>query len=105
MIHTWFCSAVRKSVSLKPRSQVFDSHMVLQRRQPIIISGTAEPSKAVQVEFAGQKVIAVAVKNHEWFAEFSAMKVGGPYKLEITSKLSTDKVKKFIIINATNITK
>lgn len=50
--------------------RVFDSHMVLQRRQPIIISGTAEPSKAVQVEFAGQKVIAVAMENHEWFAEF-----------------------------------
>ena len=64
--------------------RVFDSHIVLQRRQPIIISGTAEPSKAVQVEFAGQKVIAVAMENHEWFAEFSAMEAGGPYKLKIT---------------------
>ena len=40
--------------------RVFTSHMVLQRERPIVISGTAEPGKVVEVAFAGRSRNAVA---------------------------------------------
>ncbi|MEI6070925.1 MAG: 9-O-acetylesterase, partial [Verrucomicrobiae bacterium] len=72
---------------------VFSSHMVLQRERPISISGTATPGKAVHVEFAGQKVAAVADSSGKWAAVFPAMAAGGPYTLMVTGGKGSNPVK------------
>ncbi len=61
--------------------RIFSSHMVLQRREPLRISGTAEASRCVLVHFNGKTQEATADKNGEWIAEFPAMEAGGPYEL------------------------
>ena len=64
--------------------RVFTSHMVLQRERPVVISGTAEPGKAVEVAFAGRSWNAVAGPDGEWSAEFPAMEAGGPHMLTVS---------------------
>lgn len=64
--------------------RVFTSHMVLQRERPVVISGTAEPGKAVEVAFAGRSRNAVAGPDGEWSAEFPAMEAGGPHVLTVS---------------------
>ena len=64
--------------------RVFTSHMVLQRERPIVISGTAEPGKVVEVAFAGRSRNAVAGPDGEWSAEFPAMEAGGPHMLTVS---------------------
>ena len=64
--------------------RVFTSHMVLQRERPIVISGTAEPGKVVEVAFAGRSRNAVAGPDGEWSAEFPAMEAGGPHVLTVS---------------------
>ena len=64
--------------------RVFTSHMVLQRERPVVISGTAEPGKAVEVAFAGRSRNAVAGPDGEWSAEFPAMEAGGPHMLTVS---------------------
>ncbi len=63
--------------------RVFTSHMVLQRQKPVVISGRAEPGKAVSVTFAGIQQNALAAENGQWQAEFPAMEAGGPWKLTL----------------------
>ena len=66
--------------------KMFTSHMVLQRRTPVKISGTAEPGKTVAVSFCGKTVSAKADGRGEWLAEFPAMEAGGPYELTVTGR-------------------
>ncbi len=51
----------------------FSDHMVLQRDQPITISGKGDPGKAVAVEFAGQKKKTVVAKDGSWSIQLDAM--------------------------------
>ena len=72
--------------------RVFTSHMVLQRERPVVISGTAEPGKAVEVAFAGRSRNAAAGPDGEWSAEFPAMEAGGPYVLSVSGAAGTTPV-------------
>lgn len=72
--------------------RVFTSHMVLQRERPIVISGTAEAGKAVEVAFAGRSRNAAAGPDGEWSAEFPAMEAGGPYVLSVSGAAGTTPV-------------
>ena len=68
--------------------KVFSSHMVLQRKRPIIFSGTAEAGKNILLTFAGIRVATNVDENGVWHAKFPAMEAGGPY----TAKLSGDEI-------------
>ncbi|MDD3154835.1 MAG: sialate O-acetylesterase [Victivallaceae bacterium] len=63
---------------------IYQSNMVLQRGKPIRFAGSAEAGKAVQVEFAGSKVHAVADAKGQWVAEFPARPAGGPFTVRIS---------------------
>ncbi len=66
--------------------KVYSDHMVLQRDREIRISGTAEPGREVEVEFAGLKRTAAAGSDGVWVALFPAMKAGGPYTMTVAGK-------------------
>ena len=52
---------------------IIDSHMVLQREQPIPIWGWADPDEDVSVTFAGKTEKATANKDGKWQVTFPAM--------------------------------
>ncbi len=72
--------------------QVFGSHMVLQREEPIVISGTAAPGSSVKVAFAGQELVAAADGTGEWQAKFPAMPAGGPWILTVSGAPEAEKI-------------
>ncbi len=66
---------------------VIGSHMVLQRAQSCPIWGWADPGEEVAVEFAGQKVRAVAAADGSWRVNLRAMKANStPQTVTITGK-------------------
>lgn len=52
----------------------YGDHMVLQQNCPITISGTADSSKPIQVQFGDQKVEAKIGKGKKWRAKLQPMK-------------------------------
>lgn len=65
-------------------NNIYGSHMVLQRDEPIRIVGTAEAGKCVKVTIAGNSVNATANKDGVWEAVLPAMQAGGPYTVVVT---------------------
>lgn len=61
----------------------YSDNMVLQRDQPICISGTANKGANIKVKFAGMKAKTKASANGEWSVNFKALPAGGPYELTI----------------------
>ena len=61
----------------------YGDHMVLQRRKPIRIAGTATVGSCVTGTFLGHKVCATAGDDGEWLLEFPPAEAGGPYTLHI----------------------
>lgn len=80
-----FCviSGLRAEIRLP---QVLDSHMVLQRNQPVKIWGWADKGEKVLVSFNGQEVKARAGKDGRWMLSLEAMEAGGPYVMHIKGK-------------------
>ena len=62
---------------------VFTDHMVLQRRQPVRISGTAQAGVIVSVTLAGANVRVQTDAAGRWTAELPAMEAGGPYEVVV----------------------
>jgi sialate O-acetylesterase len=70
-------------VSLFP---LFSDHIVLQRRQPIPIWGTADPtSGAVLVSINGHSASASVDADGHWRATLPPLEAGGPYELSASS--------------------
>lgn len=69
---------------------LYGEKMVLQRNQPITISGIANTNDKIKITFNGQKKLVQVNNRGKWKATFLPMKAGGPYKLSIKSKLSED---------------
>ncbi|MBL7473260.1 GDSL-type esterase/lipase family protein [Robertkochia sediminum] len=69
-------------------SKLYGEQMVLQRHEPIRISGTASPDDMVTVAFNGSKGSATPQPNGTWEVVFPAMEAGGPYTLSISSEHS-----------------
>ncbi len=61
---------------------LFTDGAVLQSDRPIPVWGTAEEGETVTVELRGQRAAAVA-RNGTWMVRLSAMRAGGPYKLNV----------------------
>jgi sialate O-acetylesterase len=76
---------------------VFTDNMVLQRKQPIQIYGTANGGDAIEVTFKQQKKNAIADQYGKWRIIFPAMTQGGPYEMSVQSK-ETNIVLKNILI-------
>ena len=58
--------------------------MVVQRRRPIRIAGTAFRGTGVRGEFGGVTAMTEADASGEWVLEFPPMEAGGPYELSVT---------------------
>lgn len=54
-------------------SNLFQSHMVIQRDKPIVVWGWAEPGEKVIVTFDGQEQVATAAADRAWKATFPAL--------------------------------
>ena len=63
---------------------IFSSHAVLQRNQPIALSGKAYPGHSVSVTFNGQTNTVVSDNHAEWQTVFPALPAGGPYEITAT---------------------
>ncbi len=64
---------------------VFGDHMVLQRRRPIRIAGTAFPGNLVRGRFDCDTAEAEADQSGEWVLEFPPREAGGPYELTVAT--------------------
>ena len=60
---------------------IFTDHMVLQRRQPVRISGSAQAGVIVSVKLGGNSVRTQTDAQGRWTAELPAMEAGGPYEV------------------------
>ncbi|MDR0933123.1 MAG: sialate O-acetylesterase [Victivallales bacterium] len=81
------CSSGKQEIPMAANysvHKVFGDHMVLQRRQPIRISGNATPDAKVFVELADESSFAIAGDNGEWEALLPPMEAGGPFTLKIS---------------------
>jgi sialate O-acetylesterase len=76
---------------------VFTDNMVLQRKQPIQIYGTANGGDAITVTFNRQKKNALADQYGKWKIIFPAMTKGGPYEMSVQSKETTIVLKNILI--------
>ncbi|MAY74291.1 MAG: 9-O-acetylesterase [Phycisphaerae bacterium] len=60
---------------------LFGDHMVLQREQPIVVWGQADPGQTVTVTLPGRIGIDQADKDGRWEVRLDAMETGGPHRL------------------------
>lgn len=67
-------------VALAPN---FTDHAVIQRGQPVLVSGTAAPDEKLTVTLAGKNATATADGEGYWQAGFAALPAGGPYDLTV----------------------
>ncbi|WP_111708506.1 sialate O-acetylesterase [Lutibacter citreus] len=67
-------------------SNIFSSHMVLQRNQQNPIWGTASVGEKVTITIDTQKHKTITDKNGNWKVKLNPLKVGGPYKLTVKGK-------------------
>jgi len=62
---------------------IFTDHMVLQRRRPVRLSGTAAAGVIVTVRLGEGAARVQADASGRWSAELPAMEAGGPYEVEV----------------------
>lgn len=60
-------------------------HAVIQRDQPITLTGEAEPGETVMVSLAGQSVLTTAARDGRFEANLPKLAAGGPYDLTIAT--------------------
>ncbi|WP_031552157.1 sialate O-acetylesterase [Parvularcula oceani] len=65
----------------------FGDHMVVQRGEPVTVSGTASPRERLTVRLGDAETRVRANRQGRWSAELPAMEAGGePLTLEVTSE-------------------
>ncbi|MBR6170498.1 MAG: sialate O-acetylesterase [Bacteroidaceae bacterium] len=67
--------------------QIFQNGMVLQRGMPIPVWGQADPQETITVTLNRKSCTTTADVNGYWRVNLPAMKAGGPYTLEVRSKM------------------
>jgi len=67
---------------------IFGENMVIQRNEPIVISGTANTNETVSIELNNRKKSTSVHKDGSWKITLPAMKAGGPFKLTINTNTS-----------------
>lgn len=68
---------------------LFDDGMVLQRRQPVVFSGTANAGQKVKVSLNRKSATATADRQGRWQVSLPAMEAGGPYEAVVKTTDST----------------
>jgi len=71
-------------------SMLYGERMVIQRHEPIVISGIANAGDQIEVKLNGKKAQIIVQNNGNWRVTLPIMEAGGPYKLSIKSELSND---------------
>ncbi|WBH15515.1 sialate O-acetylesterase [Sphingomonas radiodurans] len=78
--------ATASAVQAAPRLDgVVSDHAVLQRGQPIVLTGDAMPGETVLVSLAGRSTVVTAGRNGRFEARLPAMTAGGPYDLTVAA--------------------
>jgi len=72
--------------------QIFRSGMVLQRGVPIPVWGWADPQETIVVTLNSKSCTTTVDANGHWRVDLPAMKAGGPYELEVKSKMEEGRV-------------
>jgi len=67
-------------------SNLFSDHMVIQRDQPLIVWGTADPGEKIQVVFRDSKLSTKADKSGNWQVKLPPYDFGGPFEMVISGK-------------------
>ncbi len=75
----------------------FTDNMVLQRKKPITIFGTANGGDKVTILFHHQQVTATANQMGQWKVVFPAMIAGGPYQLKVSTEKQTIEIKNILM--------
>ena len=71
--------------------------MVLQRKKPITIFGTANGGDKVTILFHHQQVTATANQMGQWKVVFPARIAGGPYQLKVSTEKQTIEIKNILM--------
>jgi len=69
---------------------LYGEQMVLQRNEPIVISGMANANDQIKISLNNNIEETKVAANGRWKVVFPAMKAGGPYRLSVNSKQSED---------------
>lgn len=64
---------------------VYSDHMVLQRDEPLTVSGIANAGQKVTVRIAGQKKETRTAANGKWSVTLAPLQAGGPYEMTIAA--------------------
>lgn len=64
---------------------VLSEGVILQRDQPVVIWGKADPGENVRVRLAGRDGSATAASDSTWSVTLKPIKAGGPYTLEVNN--------------------
>ncbi len=62
---------------------IFGDHMVLQREEPVVIWGMADPCETVTVSICGLTGEATTQANGHWRAALGSLQAGGPHTLTV----------------------
>lgn len=77
--------------------EVFSDNMVLQRKMPVPIYGTANAGKVVKVSFRSRTLTAITDAYGHWKVTLPAMQPGGPFKMVIRDNDSAITLKNILI--------
>lgn len=65
-------------------SNLFGDHAVLQRGEPVRLSGRADPATALTVEIGAQRLTTTSDAHGRWAVVTAPMQAGGPYSLSVS---------------------
>ena len=76
---------------------VISDGMVLQRDQPIVLWGWAEPGTEVSVTLAGDRANAHADDNGNWQVTLPERPAGGPHTISVSGRATVQQIKDVLI--------
>ena len=89
--------AISKNFDGLKLPEVFADNMVLQRKMPVPVYGTANAGDVVEVDFRQYKLSAITDEYGQWKVALPAMPPGGPFSMTIKDKDSTIRLKNILI--------
>jgi sialate O-acetylesterase len=77
--------------------KLFTDNMVIQRDQPVLIWGWADPGEKIRISFNGQQADATTDANGNWKVQLSPMAYGGPFPMQISSPAGSKVLENILI--------
>ncbi|HWZ36074.1 MAG TPA: GDSL-type esterase/lipase family protein, partial [Mucilaginibacter sp.] len=97
ILATTIYHAISKNYGGLKLPEVFASNMVLQRKMPIPVHGTANAGDVIEVTLRQYKLTAKTDEYGRWKVTLPAMLPGGPFNMTIKDKDSTITLKNILI--------